>query len=109
MRDYVHILDLAEGHINSLKYLDNSKESHTLNLGTGIGLTVIDIITEFEKQIGQTLPIEYFDKRIGDISISYAKCDKASSLINWKSKKSLSDMVSSTLLWKKNYPNGYNN
>ena len=100
-------MDLVGGHLSSLEFLRRKKKSHTLNLGTGRGYTVLEVIKSFENIIGESIPLKFNERRQGDVETSYANCVNASKLIGWKAKMSLEIMCSSSLSWKKNNPNGY--
>lgn len=92
IRDYLHVSDLASGHINSLKLLDESDGAFVVNLGLGKGQSVYDVISVFENIVGRVIPKEVTARRAGDVGISYADIHRASNLISWSPTKSLENM-----------------
>jgi UDP-glucose 4-epimerase len=106
IRDYIHVLDLAEGHLAAIKYLNevflmegNLKSLFNIfNLGTGKGYSVLEVIKAFEDASGRNIPHEFFPRRIGDIGISYADPSKANEILNWRAERNISEMCIST--WK---------
>jgi len=107
IRDYIHVVDLAQAHAKALKYLENNTGIHTWNLGTGIGYSVMQIINAFEKATGISIPYQVVDRRPGDISECWACPSKAEKELGWKAKHDLHTMVTDTWRWQKNNPNGY--
>ena len=108
VRDYIHIMDLAEGHIAALDYLISKLSCYEfVNLGSGIGYSVFQIINEFQKVTGRTIPFEVVSKRDGDVAICIADISKAMRLFNWIPKRNLQQMCSDIWNWQKNNPNGY--
>lgn len=96
VRDYIHVTDLANGHIAALEYLIENKEKkifENINLGTGLGYSVLDIIDVFSKVIKKNIEFEYSKRRDGDVPISYADNTKAEDILNWKAKKDLFTML----------------
>jgi len=107
VRDYIHVVDLAKGH---LKALDKMKEDIgvlTVNLGTGIGYSVLEMVEAFEKASGQKVPYEIVGRRAGDIDQCYAETTLAEKLLGWKARKGLSEMCEDSWRWQKNNPMGY--
>ena len=102
VRDYIHVVDLAKGHIKALEYIDESKGSISVNLGTGIGYSVLDIIKSYEKVNNVKIPYKIAPRRDGDIAECYADASKASELLNWSAEKNLDDMVKSAYNFIKN-------
>lgn len=102
VRDYIHVVDLAKGHIKALEYIDKSKGSISVNLGTGIGYSVLDIIKAYEKTNNIKIPYKIVSRREGDIAECYADPTKALELLNWKALKTLDDMVESAYNFVKN-------
>lgn len=96
VRDYIHVVDLAKGHIKALEYIDNNKGSIAINLGTGIGYSVLDIVNSYEKVNNVKVPYKIVRRREGDIAECYADSSKAYELLNWKAEKNLDDMVKSS-------------
>ena len=92
VRDYIHVVDLAEGHIAALKYIMEHKGVLTVNLGTGKGSSVLDIVKAFEKASGVHIEYKITDRRPGDVATVYACTDKAKEVLHWTAKKSIDDM-----------------
>ena len=102
VRDYIHVVDLAKGHIKALEYIDKSKGSISVNLGTGIGYSVLDIIKSYEKVNNVKIPYKIAPRRDGDIAECYADASRALELLNWSAEKNLDDMVKSAYNFIKN-------
>ena len=101
VRDYIHVMDLAEGHCAALEYLLISKPTLlTLNLGTGIGTSVMQVINEFEKIINKSIPYQIVNKRSGDTSIAIADVSMAKNLLNWETKRNLKQMCFDSWNWE---------
>ena len=98
IRDYIHVMDVAEGHISALKYLKDYQVYDTFNLGTGRGHSVLELIDIFETECDVKIPITFVDKRHGDIPICFADVNKAKKKLNWQAKRDLRDMCKSA--WK---------
>ena len=92
IRDYLHVSDLARGHLDALKLLDGADASFTLNLGSGIGQTVYEVVSAYEGVAGRNIPRKVIGKRLGDIGVSFANTSLANQLMNWNPTKTLSDM-----------------
>lgn len=108
VRDYIHVMDLAEGHVAALgKFKDKNCGLNAYNLGTGVGYSVLEIIKAFEKALGKELPYKLVDRRPGDIPECYADADKAFKELGWKAVKTLDEMCEDSLRWQKNNPQGY--
>ncbi len=107
VRDYIHVVDLAEGHVASVKKCLKSKGVETYNLGTGIGNSVLEVLHAFEKVIGRELPYEIGARREGDIAVSYAATDKALKELGWAAKLDLETMCRDAWNWQSQNPNGY--
>lgn len=95
IRDYVHVCDLAEGHSAAIDYLENNRGWYAVNLGTGRGHSVFEMIQAFEKKIGRVLPHKVTARRVGDVAVCYAKTDKAFTDLGWKAQRDLDEMCSS--------------
>jgi UDP-glucose 4-epimerase len=95
VRDYIHVTDLADAHVLALEYLDGGGASHILNLGTGKGTTVREVVTTVEKVVGRELPKRITGRRAGDPPVLLADPSRAEKLLGWKAKLSLRDMVES--------------
>jgi len=107
VRDYIHVVDLAKGHVKALQALENKSQVLTVNLGTGNGYTVLDMIKTFEKSSGKDVPFKIVDRRPGDIATCYADPAYAARKLDWKAEYGLSEMCEDTWRWQKNNPNGY--
>ncbi len=109
VRDYIHIMDLAEGHLASLDYI-NSTDSclEFINLGSGKGYTVFQIISQFELSTGCQIPFSVQDRRDGDVAICYADISKAKNLLDWTPERTLEQICLDGWNWQLKNPNGYN-
>ena len=107
VRDYIHVVDLARGHLKALKFMEGKTGVNIFNLGTGTGYSVLDVIHAFEKACGKSLPYVIQPRRAGDISACYASPEKASRELGWKAEYGLADMCSDTWRWQQGNPNGY--
>lgn len=99
VRDYIHVMDLVEGHLAALAYLQKYPGLLTVNLGTGRGLSVMELICAFERVTGQRVPYEIVDRRPGDIGECWADATLASKLLGWHAKRSVDDMCRDTWRW----------
>lgn len=109
VRDYIHVVDLAQGHLSALEYTFGNIAVEAVNLGTGEGYSVLDVVQAFENANSLTIPYEIVDRRPGDIAIGYADPTKAKELFGWEAKYSLEDMCRTSWNWQKKNPNGYAN
>lgn len=107
VRDYIHVVDLAIGHLKALEKLKENPGVVTYNLGTGKGYSVLDVVNAFEKATGQDVPYEITDRRPGDAAKCYADPSKAEKELGWKAERSLEDMCRDTWRWQSQNPNGY--
>ena len=107
VRDYIHVVDLAKGHLKAVGKVLNSKGVEAYNLGTGIGYSVLDVVNSFEKASGKKVPYKVVERRAGDIGTCYADATKALRELGWKAEKDLDDMCMDSWRWQKNNPNGY--
>ncbi|WP_455843052.1 UDP-glucose 4-epimerase GalE [Lelliottia jeotgali] len=107
VRDYIHVVDLADGHLKALNYICLNKGLHVWNLGTGVGYSVIEIIKSFEKVTGKTIPHCFVGRRAGDVAESWSDPSKAKKELNWVATRNLEDMIRDTWRWQANYPAGY--
>lgn len=129
VRDYIHVVDLARGHVQALEYMggkvgtgepfglgsikgeqagDGTRSGVAIfNLGTGTGSSVLDVIHAFEKACGKELPYKICPRRPGDIATNYASCDKAKAELNWVAEYDLARMCEDAWRWQSNNPNGY--
>lgn len=109
VRDYIHVVDLAEGHAAALQLFE--KENCGLrvyNLGTGKGISVLEMISAFSKAVGKEIPYVIEARRPGDIPACYADCSKAKRELNWEAKRTLEDMCADAWRWQRMNPNGFN-
>lgn len=107
VRDYIHVCDLAMGHVLTLNKLNNTDQSLVIyNLGTGKGSSVLDVLHAMEKVVGHDIPYEIVERRPGDIDACYASCDKAFNELGFKAKYNLDDMCKSSWKFQQNNPDG---
>ncbi len=107
VRDYIHVVDLAKGHVAALKYCLCHKGTEIFNLGTGVGYSVLDMVKAFEKVNGIKIPYIIADRRPGDIASIYAHPEKAEKILSWRAEKTLEDMCADTWRWQSTNPQGY--
>ncbi|AUA18872.1 UDP-glucose 4-epimerase GalE [Streptococcus suis] len=107
VRDYIHVIDLALGHIKALEKISTTAGVHTYNLGSGQGTSVLELVQAFEKVNGVPVPYKIVDRRPGDVATCYANADKALEELNWKTEKTIEDMCRDTWNWQSKNPNGY--
>ncbi len=100
VRDYIHVVDLAKGHLAALHYSETHKGTEIINLGTGTGYSVLDVIHAFEKANGVRIPYEIAPRRSGDIAVCYADPAKAREKLGWKAEKTLEDMCADAWRWQ---------
>jgi UDP-glucose 4-epimerase len=100
VRDYIHVVDLAEGHLAALNYLNHHAGCHVVNLGTGIGYSVLEMVKGFEAASGIAVPYHVAPRRLGDISACYAKVDKATAQLGWQARRTIEEMCTSTWTWQ---------
>ncbi len=109
VRDYIHVVDLALGHLKAIEKKSNESGVHTYNLGTGNGYSVLDVVHAFEKACGKELPYKIEERRPGDIAECYADPAKAKAELGWTAKREIAEMCEDSWRWQSNNPNGYNN
>ncbi len=107
IRDYIHVCDLAYGHVCAIKKLEENPGVVTYNLGTGKGSSVLDVLHAFEKAYGKPIKYEFAPRRAGDVTANYATPKKAEEEIGFKAKYNIDDMARDAWNWQKNNPNGY--
>ena len=107
VRDYIHVVDLAAGHVAALQLFQNPGGLEIYNLGTGTGYTVLDVLHAYEKAVGRTLPYEIVERRAGDVATCYANPDKAWRDLHWRAEKTLDEMCADSWNWQTKNPNGY--
>lgn len=108
VRDYIHVVDLAIGHVRAVEKLKEKAGVSVYNLGTGNGYSVLDMVKAFSKACGKEIPYEIKPRRAGDIPECYADCTKAYEELGWKAQKTLDDMCADSWRWQTQNPNGYN-
>lgn len=108
VRDYIHVVDLADGHVKAIKYIFTNPGLDIINLGTGTGYSVLDMVKAFSKACGKEIPYEIKPRRAGDIDMCYADPTKAARVLGWKAKRGLDEMCRDTWRWQSQNPNGYN-
>ena len=107
IRDYIHVVDLAKGHIKALDKLSTNCGLVTYNLGTGNGYSVLDMVKAFSKASGQEIPYKIVDRRPGDVAMCYADPTKANNELGWKAEFGIDRMCEDSWRWQSNNPNGY--
>lgn len=107
VRDYIHVVDLARGHVKALQYLEQHNGIEAINLGTGTGYSVLDMVKAFSQVNNVTVPYQIAPRRAGDIAVCYAEPTKAKMLLGWQAEKTLDDMVCDSWRWQSANPNGY--
>ena len=107
VRDYIHVVDLAKGHVAALQRLLLKTECFAVNLGTGVGYSVLQMIKAFEAASGKPVPYQVVARRPGDIATCYASTTQASELLGWKAELGLGDMCASAWKWQSMNPQGY--
>jgi UDP-glucose 4-epimerase len=95
VRDYIHVMDLAEGHLAALDFLNRASGWHAINLGTGRGYSVLEMVRGFEAASGRAVPFDIAPRRAGDIAACYARVDKATELLHWQAQRDLATMCTS--------------
>jgi UDP-glucose 4-epimerase len=106
VRDYIHVVDLAKGHLCALDYAMKHSGAEAVNLGTGKGSSVLEVVAAFEKACGKAIPKEFAPRRAGDIATCYADTSKAKELFGWSAKYNLDQMCADGWNFTKNNPNG---
>ncbi len=109
VRDYIHVVDLACGHVKAIDYLKTSNNTKPLivNLGTGKGYSVLEVVNAFENASGRKVPYRLCERRTGDIAKCYAEPSYAMNILGWEAKKTLEQMCQDSWRWQNNNPNGY--
>ena len=107
VRDYIHVVDLAAGHVAAVKYAAANKGTVAINLGTGVGYSVLDVIHAFEKAVGHEIPYQIDPRRPGDIAVCYADPTKAKELLHWEATRTIDDMCADAWRWQQQNPYGY--
>ncbi|MCG9723982.1 UDP-glucose 4-epimerase GalE [Vibrio brasiliensis] len=107
IRDYIHVMDLADGHIAALKSVGEKSGLHVYNLGTGKGSSVLQMVEAFSKACGKAVPYQICPRRAGDIAECWASTEKAERDLGWKAARSVDEMTADTWNWQSNNPQGY--
>jgi UDP-glucose 4-epimerase len=107
VRDYIHVMDLAEGHVAAVKYLLERERSLTVNLGTGQGYSVLEVIRAFEAASGRSIAHQIVDRRPGDVAACYADPAAAERLLGWKARRGLPEMCADSWRWQSRNPQGF--
>ena len=107
MRDYIHVVDLARGHVAALKKLEEYCGLFVCNLGTGVGCSVLDVLHAYEKACGRTLPYVIDPRRPGDVAECYGDPTKAWEEMGWKAQYGIEEMCASSWKWQSANPDGY--
>lgn len=107
VRDYIHVVDLAKGHVKALQKIDEKCGLKIYNLGTGKGYSVLDIVKNFEAATGMKVPCVIKDRRPGDIATCYCDPGKAAKELDWKAENGIKKMCEDSWRWQKKNPNGY--
>ncbi len=108
VRDYIHVVDLAVGHVKAINYIFTNPGLDVINLGTGTGYSVLDMVKAFSKACGKEIPYEIKPRRAGDIAMCYADPAKALKVLGWKAERGLDAMCGDTWRWQSQNPKGYN-
>jgi UDP-glucose 4-epimerase len=108
VRDYIHVEDLAAGHVAALDALSRTDEPvNVWNLGSGHGTSVLEMLHAFERAVGRELPYEVVPRRPGDVATSYADPSKANAELGWSTKKSVDEMAADAMRWQSQNPRGF--
>ena len=108
VRDYIHVVDLAVGHVRAIEKLNDKEGVLIYNLGTGNGYSVLDVVKAYEKASGKEIKYEIKPRRAGDIATCYAVATKAKKELHWEAKRGIEEMCADSFRWQSNNPNGYN-
>ena len=107
VRDYIHVVDLAKGHVAAVDYVNQNAGCEVFNLGTGVGYSVLDMVKTFSEVNGVAVPYQIAPRRAGDLATCYADPAKSEKVLGWKTEKTLADMCRDSWNWQKNNPMGY--
>ena len=108
VRDFIHVVDLAQGHVDAVDYMQDHKGESVFNLGTGTGYSVLDMVKAFERVTGKAVPYKITDRRPGDLGMVYASPEKNANVLGWKAQFGLDEMCRDTWNWQSKNPMGYN-
>jgi len=107
LRDYIHVMDLAAGHVKALEHIADKTGVYTWNLGSGTGSSVLDVVRAYEKACGKAIPYAIAPRRAGDLPAFWANPEKAARELGWRTERSLDDMMADTWRWQAKNPQGY--
>jgi UDP-glucose 4-epimerase len=107
VRDYIHVMDLAEGHVAAVSHVLDTADSMTLNLGTGRGVSVLELVKAYEKASGRTIPYVIAPRRVGDVAACYADPSLASATLGWRARRDLGQMCADSWRWQSTHPQGF--
>lgn len=107
VRDYLHVMDVAEGHVKALQYISGENGLITLNLGMGRGYSVLEMVRAFEQVCGHDIPVRFVARRQGDLASYYADASRAADILGWRAKRGLLEMCADAWRWQSNNPDGY--
>lgn len=107
VRDYIHVMDLAQGHLDALAWLKNNIGANEFNLGTGHGYSVLDVVKAFEQASGKTVPYKIHPRRPGDAAEAYSNPAKAQNILGWKATRDMKSMCDDAWKWQEQNPQGY--
>jgi len=107
VRDYIHVVDLADGHLRALEAFQTRSGAHVWNLGTGQGYSVLEMVRAFEEASGRKVPYRIAPRRPGDIAVCYADPTKAASELGWRAKRGPAEMMRDAWRWQSMNPDGY--
>lgn len=107
VRDYIHVVDLAKAHAAAIRFAEGLTGCEAVNIGTGQGSSVIEVLEAFEAASGRSVPYQVVNRRAGDVATSYADVQKAHKLLGWQAERDLMDMCASAWKWQSQNPNGY--
>jgi UDP-glucose 4-epimerase len=105
VRDYIHVADLARGHVNALEYMKPGVE--TYNLGTGVGVSVLDVVKAYSQVAGKDISYQIVPRRPGDVASCYASAEKAKKYLRWEAKRDLAEACRDSYNWQSKNPSGY--
>ena len=106
-RDYIHVVDLAVGHVKAIEKMKSSKGVHIYNLGTGTGYSVLDVVKAYEKACGKSIPYQIRPRRAGDIATCYCDASRAKEELGWTAERGIEEMCADSWKWQSMNPNGY--
>ncbi len=107
VRDYIHVMDLAEGHVAAVSHLLDNEGAMTLNLGTGRGVSVLDLLRAYERASGRAIPYVIAPRRPGDVAACYADPSRASAALGWQARRDLNQMCADSWRWQSSHPDGF--